>query len=546
MKLQSPLKNKDGHKHDQGTQGALFASPWKSNLIIISALILVVLGYFYWQTKIVEKTFISHAKEHAHMLSRVVKLNAENAILSQVIIEEVVITFLKSSAEFIDYLDSIQPFSEQELTAFAIESSLFGIRIVLGSNAYVEGPGGWFPGKQRCKKTAENSSLCYIKEMNLYCLSIERAELPGYIIVGLADPKIDELKEQLGLQRLFETISGFGGINYVKMEHGVSKNRNNETSKTREEKAPEIRLIDKNGTNGVAEVRFPLGSNTLVTGLATERFLYREKQLWHEFFLFSIIIAMAGAFFTWMLHKKETAWFNQIRKYEQRLAREKEDTSLGRASASITHEVRNPLNAISMGLQRLNMEACELEEEHRDIILNLLQAVKRTDRIIAELKKYSGKIVPANENIMLEPLLKHIIALYHDQCRKTLIEVDFKSNFHKEIIGDRDLLEQSFENLIKNGIEAQPHGGYIKIRIMPYRGDAQGNAQGNARIFFENKGFKFAPHEAEKILEPYFTTKTRGTGLGLAMVSKIIHAHGGNIKIKVPESDLLRVELMLP
>lgn len=338
-----PYKEDHQHKQDRGTQGALFASVWKNNLIVISALILVVPGYFYWQTRVAEKTFVSYVKEHAYMLSRVVKLNAENAILSQGIIEEIVVTFLKSSAEFIDYLDSIQPFSKQELTAFAMESGLSGIRIVRENNAYTEGSDGWFPVKQECIKTNYDSSLCYIKKMNLYFLGIERSELPGYITVGLADPKIDELKKQIGLQRLLKTISGFGEINYVRIEHGVLKNGkkrgNNETSQSRdnsdnrdnreskenrENRSPEIRFIDKNGTAGVksiVEVRFPLGKDTLVTGIATEHFLYRVKQLWHEFFLFSIIIAIAGAFFTWVLHKRQTAWLNQVITYEQRLAR---------------------------------------------------------------------------------------------------------------------------------------------------------------------------------------------------------------------------------
>jgi len=119
-----------------------------------------------------------------------------------------------------------------------------------------------------------------------------------------------------------------------------------------------------------------------------------------------------------------------------------------------------------------------------------------------------------------------------------LIDIDFKSYFHEEIAGDRGLLAQVFENLMKNSIEAQPGGGYIKIRIT--------RKKKNVRLLFENRGFTLPSHEAEKILDPYFTTKIRGTGLGLAMVNKIIHLHGGNISIKVPETGVVRVEIMLP
>jgi signal transduction histidine kinase len=100
------------------------------------------------------------------------------------------------------------------------------------------------------------------------------------------------------------------------------------------------------------------------------------------------------------------------------------------------------------------------------------------------------------------------------------------------------MLEQVVENLIKNGIEAQPDGGYLCVTV-----DRQGY---EAVLTIENRGFTLPVHEAERILEPYFTTKTRGTGLGLAITQRIIHAHGGRIEVQVPVTGSLQMSVYLP
>ena len=103
---------------------------------------------------------------------------------------------------------------------------------------------------------------------------------------------------------------------------------------------------------------------------------------------------------------------------------------------------------------------------------------------------------------------------------------------------DRDLIEEVLENLVKNAIEAQGEGGFLKINLYQ-----EGS---NTIVVFENPGFSLTAKEAGRIIEPYFTTKTRGTGLGLSIARRIIHAHGGRFEIEVPKEGLLRVSVYLP
>ena len=107
-----------------------------------------------------------------------------------------------------------------------------------------------------------------------------------------------------------------------------------------------------------------------------------------------------------------------------------------------------------------------------------------------------------------------------------------------EVMADSDMLYQAFLNIFINALQAMPDGGEISIRVQPVEGAVQ--------ISFADQG-KGVPEELlEKIWDPYFTTKDKGTGLGLGIVKNIIDAHGGDIRIEnIPEGGA-RVLIHLP
>ena len=227
-----------------------------------------------------------------------------------------------------------------------------------------------------------------------------------------------------------------------------------------------------------------------------------------------------------------------MRRYERRLAHEQEDAALGRASAAITHEIRNPLNAISMGLQRLQMEADGLTCEQQGLLTTLRQAVGRTDGIVKELRRYAGPIVPKVAPIRLSDILKHILKLYQKICQDRGISVQTQLECNGSMLGDRGLLEEVVENLVKNALEASPAGGKINIRLSEIRG--------NVELSMENEGFELHESRALEIMEPYFTTKTQGSGLGLSIAHRIVRAHDGQMTVAVPRPGSLKISFNMP
>jgi len=499
---------------------------WKANLLVFGLLIVIVLAYFFWQARQADETFLNHARDHSRMLAGVIELNARNAVLSQEAVEEIMQIFLGNMARFADYLDTVEPFSSDELAAFAQEAGLSGIRIVRSSGSFTEGPSGWFgPSDVTCETKAR--SLQHYE--HLYFAVLPRSEEPGCIIVGITASHIEKLHEQVGLSHVLKALSGLAGIQYVGIECC--------TYMIKKSSPPQVLLIDESDRK-VAETRVPFRGDMLVVALGAKHFFFRIRQLWNEFFVFGAMLALTGIFFSWILYRYQTSYMNRIRDVERELARQREDASLGRATAAITHEIRNPLNAIGMGLQRLQIEAEDLDEEYQELVATMLKALRRTNSIVSDLRRYAGPPEPRKKAVCLNTVVNHIIALYRQKCAESAIEIICENTFAEPVSADPEMLEQVVENLIKNSIEAQPGGGWLHTRSR-----RQGN---EAVLIIENSGFALSAEESGRILEPYFTTKVRGTGLGLAISRRIIQAHGGRLEVRVPAEGILRIEIYLP
>lgn len=252
---------------------------------------------------------------------------------------------------------------------------------------------------------------------------------------------------------------------------------------------------------------------------------------------------MFGIFFSWLFHHFQTGYLTKIREIERELAHQREDAALGRSAAAITHEIRNPLNAMSMGLQRLQIEADDLSDEYQQLIDDILKALKRTNSIVSNISQYAKPLTPQKKKIKIRETADHILSLYRKKCEDYGVKIDCSIPENHEINADSGMIEQVMENLIKNAVEAQSPDTETDKRFIKISTDINGK---NTKISVENSGFNMNISQAREILEPYFTTKTRGTGLGLSIVQKIVYAHQGQIEVNVPEPGIIRITISIP
>ncbi len=505
-------------------------APWLGNLLVFSLLFAMVLGWFYFQTRQAEQAFLTDAGEHAGLLADAVGLHVRGAVLAEHLSDAILGGFLRSSARFVDYLDGIEPFRAEELSAFAGETGLSVVGVVGATEVTRGGLAGAPPAPDRCEGL---DRLNRTRAAHTVLYGIARGDTAGCIWVGMDSRRIDDLQAEIELGRALETVRRLPGIVNVSLQ-GTPERETQPGTRSQPRVGIEI------GADGrvLARAQTPVAGALLTVDMDAGPLLAARERLWLEFAGFACALALTGGLGTWLLYRHQRAHDRQLRGFEQRLSRRREEAGLGRAAAAIAHEIRNPLNAMAMGLQRLQMEADELDAEHRHLLQVVLDAVRRTNGTVSGLLDYARPLQPKREVVHMEQLLRDQLSLYSRRLAQNGAQLELRITAVAPVRADADLLRQVLDNLLRNALEAVPAQGDVEIVLEPAGTDLS--------LTISNDGFALAADQAEGILEPWFTTKTQGTGLGLAISRRIVAAHGGTLGVEVPRPGRLQVCIRLP
>jgi two-component system, NtrC family, sensor histidine kinase HydH len=501
---------------------------WQINLAICITMVMLVAGSFLFQVQQASDQFRRNSREHSKVLAAAVELNIVNAMRSSAGLELIIRDFLKNSAHFIAYLNVIERFTGQELAAFAREAGLAGITINEAGHS-LEGPEGW-GGARDCSATPllKNSPEDHLYSYIYPFPEDLQASSPGCVIVGLSTLGLAQVQRDISVATLLERLSQLPGIASVALVPAIEG-----------EAEPEVARLVERGGERFSETRLRLGEQDLIVTQQAGHFANRLTQMRTQFMLFIAFLVLFGGFSSWYLYWAEQRRLREAREYEQAMARQHEAAALGRAAATIAHEIRNPLNAIGMGLQRLQLETVGLAEEHRRLLVAMREAVNRSNTIITGLQQYVRPFSVSAAEVEIGVLLDEVLHLYGPACESQGVEVVVSRDGEYTVAGDRALLGQLFENVVKNAVEAQPNGGFCRIELQ--------RASNQVVVAIHNGGFTLPELESTNIFEPYFTTKTQGTGLGLSICRKIVEAHGGSIKARPDTaSQILTLVIALP
>ncbi|CAG7600751.1 Adaptive-response sensory-kinase SasA [Paenibacillus solanacearum] len=211
---------------------------------------------------------------------------------------------------------------------------------------------------------------------------------------------------------------------------------------------------------------------------------------------------------------------------------------VGQLAAGVAHEIRNPLTTLKGFLQLLSKSASTTtkELEYLDIMKNELT---RIESIVSEMLVLAKPQALAFQLVDLKENLETIMRLLSAQANMHTIEITFKDNgLSPTVMGDDTQLKQVFLNLVKNAFEAMAQGGKLCIRLTSH--------SGYVRVDFADTGAGIPEDVVQKIGEPFFTTKSTGTGLGFLLSKRIVTAHNGWIDIQSKLGQGTTISVHLP
>lgn len=205
---------------------------------------------------------------------------------------------------------------------------------------------------------------------------------------------------------------------------------------------------------------------------------------------------------------------------QQELVRTQSLAAVGEMAATVAHEIKNPLAGISGAIQVL-AEGMAKNDDRRQVVGEILDQVRRLDTTVRDLLNFARPITPVLHVVDLRESISSVWKMLAPQAGAKDIRFSVQGDADARVSGDPQLLRQVWVNLFQNSIEAMPKGGELRVRV---------EAGKNVLIEIRDTGNGIDPASVDKIWKPFFTTKTRGTGLGLPIVKKIIEAHGGRIR----------------
>lgn len=226
----------------------------------------------------------------------------------------------------------------------------------------------------------------------------------------------------------------------------------------------------------------------------------------------------------------------QLQLTEERLRRTEKLSVVGELSASVAHEIRNPLTALKGFVQMLQTE----DSAHHLYYQIMLDELNRINHIVGELLLLAKPQVIKYTKVELQKLLNDVISLLSTEASLYNVEIDALFPETNLVIDcEPNQLKQMLINIIKNSIEATSVGGMISIVLKQ-------TGEDHIAIIVKDNGCGISKERLARIGEPFYSSKEKGTGLGLTVSFKIVQAHKGSIHFESQKNQGTTVHISLP
>ncbi len=230
------------------------------------------------------------------------------------------------------------------------------------------------------------------------------------------------------------------------------------------------------------------------------------------------------------------------RELEERLRKAEHLAGIGQFSTSIAHEIRNPLNFISLSIDHMKERYRPAEPDKSkafdSLISNIKKEIQRVSGFAESFLEYGRPLELRLEKTRIVELIEDVLSLVMAKAEKENIRIVREYETEPELLMDSEFIKTCLYNVILNAFQAMPRGGTLTITTTPQ--------DRWCCVTIADTGVGISEEKAARIFTPFFTTKSKGLGLGLALTKRVIEEHGGKVDFRSTEGAGSTVTILLP
>ncbi len=228
----------------------------------------------------------------------------------------------------------------------------------------------------------------------------------------------------------------------------------------------------------------------------------------------------------------------RLKRLEAENERNRRLSAMGELVMKIAHEIRNPLGSMELFA---NLLANDLKgTEQVDYARRISNSVRSLVNTLDNMLRFSGEIRPRMEYVSINDIVRDTCDEFREVLAGGGIGIDLFDEDRYKLYLDRNLISQALINILLNGVQAMPEGGRILVNI------GRGKYSDEVRISIRDNGMGMDEDTRSKLFEPFFSTKDRGTGLGMSITLAIISAHKGRIEVESTPGEGTEFIILLP
>jgi signal transduction histidine kinase len=355
----------------------------------------------------------------------------------------------------------------------------------------------------------------------------------GFELAGCVGPRPDARFDAITHRAFFERLRRIGVITIEGIEREVAARR---PVSSEEQEGLQLILRTLEQMNGSVALGFS-SEDQLLGALVIRDERLREAYSSDEIELFRGIASSIGI----------TLQNSQV--YERMKERDRL-AALGQMAAGLAHEIRNPLGSIKGAAQYLQpgQTDASTREGTREFLDIIIEEVNRLNKIVSQFLDYARPYRGEQRQLEIAEVLKKTLALFAKEAEehgKVEIVTDLADRM-PPVRADAEQLLQVFLNLSLNALQAMPGGGKLWISTALRRSTRRGAAAAFLEVRFRDAGVGIPAGDLKNLFIPFFTTKEKGTGLGLPISQRIIENHGGTIEVRSQPGEGATFTVLLP